>query len=80
VKAKKGATPSIITTVKLPPDLLREVDELAEATKTTRSEILRRGAVLLSKLKSAEREGRVLALLPKKEVKRTVTTVMLVET
>jgi len=63
----------------LPKDQFQQLDRLAGSAKTTRSEILRRSFTLYQQLKSAERKGKVLALLPKKETKHTPTTVMLVE-
>jgi len=70
---------TVIVTVKFPENQIQQLDQLADSAETTRSEILRRGFSLYKKLKAAEREGRVLALLPKKETKHTPMTVMLVE-
>jgi metal-responsive CopG/Arc/MetJ family transcriptional regulator len=71
---------TITVTVKLPEDLLKSVDKLADSAKTTRSEVIRRSVSLYQQVQSAEREGKVLVLMPKERVEKAVTRLLLVET
>jgi len=71
---------TIAVTVKLPEDLLKSVDKLADSAKTTRSEVIRRSVSLYQQVQSAEREGKVLVLMPKERVEKAVTRLLLVET
>jgi len=71
---------TIAVTVKLPEDLLKSVDELADSAKTTRSEVIRRSVSLYQQVQSAEQEGKVLVLMPKERVEKAVTRLLLVET
>jgi len=71
---------TIAVTVKLPEDLLKSVDKLADSAKTTRSEVIRRSVSLYQQVQSAEQEGKVLVLMPKERVEKAVTRLLLVET
>jgi len=72
---------SVRTSIVLPEKALREVDELAEADKTTRSEIIRRSISVYRQLRAAEQEeGKVLVLMPKQRLKSTPAMLVLVET